>query len=66
MIDKIINDHLQRIVKYRNELEDIAKKEKSEFINNHLLIAATERLFQLSIESCINIGSRILVQEQFK
>lgn len=65
MIDEIVNDHLQRIVKYRKELEAIAGKEQSEFINNRLLIAATERLFQLAIESCINIGTKILSLEQF-
>jgi uncharacterized protein YutE (UPF0331/DUF86 family) len=65
MIDEIVNDHLQRIVKYRNELEAIAVKEQSEFINDRLLIAATERLFQLAIESCINVAAKILSLEQF-
>ena len=65
MIDEIVNDHLQRIIKYRNELEAIAGKEQSEFINDRLLIAATERLFQLAIESCINIANKILSLEQF-
>ena len=65
MIDEVVNDHLQRIVKYRNELEAISEKKESEFINNRLLIAASERLFQLAIESCINIAAKILSIEQF-
>jgi uncharacterized protein YutE (UPF0331/DUF86 family) len=65
MIDEIVNDHLQRIIKYRNELKELARKKESELINNHLLVAATERLFQLAIESCINVASRILSQAQF-
>ena len=65
MIDEIVNDHLQRIIKYRNELAGIALKEQNEFINDRLLIAASERLFQLAIESCINIAKKILSLEQF-
>jgi len=66
MIDEIVNEHLQRIVRYRNELEIISGKTKSEFIQDHLLVAATERLFQLAIESCINLANRILSLEQMK
>jgi uncharacterized protein YutE (UPF0331/DUF86 family) len=65
MIDEIVNDHLQRIIKYRNELAGIAGKKQNEFINDRLLIAASERLFQLAIESCINIANKILSLEQF-
>jgi len=65
MIDEIVNDHLQRIIKYRNELAGIARKKQNEFINDRLLIAASERLFQLAIESCINIANKILSLEQF-
>ena len=65
MIDDIVNDHLQRIVKYRKELEGIAAKKQNDFINDPILIMAAERLFHLAIESCINIANKILSLEQF-
>ena len=64
-MDRRITEHLQRLVQYLNELEDISKTPKSEFINSRLLTAATERYFQLAIETCINIGNRIISIEQF-
>ena len=64
-MDRRITEHLQRLVQYLNELEDINKTPKSEFIKSRLLTAATERYFQLAIETCINIGNRIISIEQF-
>jgi uncharacterized protein YutE (UPF0331/DUF86 family) len=65
MIDENVNDHLQRLIRYKNELTGISRKSRDEFLNDHLLIAATERLFQLAIESCINVANKILSIEQF-
>ena len=65
MIDESVNDHLQRLIRYKNELTGISRKSRDEFLNDHLLIAATERLFQLAIESCINVANKILSIEQF-
>ena len=65
MIDESVNDHLQRLNRYKNELTGISRKSRDEFLNDHLLIAATERLFQLAIESCINVANKILSIEQF-
>ena len=64
-MDRRVTEHLQRLVQYMNELEDISKTPKSEFIESTLLTAATERYFQLAIETCINIGNRIISIEQF-
>ncbi len=64
-MDRRVTEHLQRLVQYLNELEDISKTPKSEFIESTLLTAATERYFQLAIETCINIGNRIISIEQF-
>jgi uncharacterized protein YutE (UPF0331/DUF86 family) len=64
-MDRRVTEHLQRLVQYLIELEDIGKTPVSQFTRNNLLIAATERYLQLSIESCINIGNRIISIEQF-
>ena len=44
-------------VKY---LEEISKADHDKFINDFLLKGSAERYLQLAIESCINIGNRIL------
>lgn len=64
-MDKKIEDHLIRLNKYYLELKKLQNQDKAEFINNSILTNASERLFQLAIESCINIGNRILSIEQF-
>jgi uncharacterized protein YutE (UPF0331/DUF86 family) len=64
-MDRRVTEHLQRLVQYLNELEDIGKTPKNQFSENNLLIAASERYLQLAIESCINIGNRIISLEQF-
>jgi len=66
MIDERINDHLQRLNNYLIELREIEKKGKEDFINSRITIAATERIFQLAIESCLNIANRIISVEQFR
>ena len=65
MLDSRIKDHLQRLVKYLNALKDIKKHSKEEFLENGILEASSERYLQLSIESCLNIGNRIISLEQF-
>jgi uncharacterized protein YutE (UPF0331/DUF86 family) len=64
-MDRRVTEHLQRLVQYLIELDEISKTPKSQFSKNNLLIAATERYLQLAIESCINIGNRIISIEQF-
>ncbi len=64
-MDKKIEDHLIRLNKYYLELKKLQNQDKAEFISNFILTNATERLLQLAIESCINIGNRILSLEQF-
>lgn len=64
-MDKRVTEHLQRLTQYLYELEDINNTPKNKFIESTLLTAATERYFQLAIETCINIGNRIISIEQF-
>lgn len=66
MIDERVNDHLQRLNRYLIELGELSKIIEEEFVKDNIKVAATERLFQLSIESCLNIANRILALEQFK
>lgn len=65
MTDEKLKDHIQRLNNYYLELKKISGYGKEEFLNNYLVINATERLFQVAIESCINIGNRIISLEQF-
>ena len=65
MIDERINDFLQKLNLYVIRLREIQKRESEDFKNDSMVIAATERIFQLAIESCINISNRILSLEQF-
>lgn len=65
MIDERINDNLQRLNKYLVALISLKEKTLEEFINDDISVAACERYFQLAIESCLNIGNRILSIEQF-
>jgi uncharacterized protein YutE (UPF0331/DUF86 family) len=65
MIDDKINDHLQRLNGYIIRLKELKQKSKEEFLSDDILISAAERLFQLSIESCLNIGNRLLSLQQF-
>lgn len=64
-MDKRVTEHLQRLLQYINELEDISRTPENGFVESSILVAATERNFQLAIETCINIGNRILSIEQF-
>ncbi|MCX7904124.1 MAG: DUF86 domain-containing protein [Caloramator sp.] len=52
--------------RYVELLKDIAKKEKDEYLKDEILRGAAERYLQLAIETCINIGARIVSLEQFK
>jgi uncharacterized protein YutE (UPF0331/DUF86 family) len=64
MSDERITTHLQYLKKNLYALEEIQKLNKTDFINDDIKVYACERLFQKSIESCINISNRILSLEQ--
>jgi len=65
MLDSRIKDHLQRLVGYLNALKDIRKHSEKEFFDNDIFKASSERYLQLSIETCLNIGNRIISLDQF-
>jgi uncharacterized protein YutE (UPF0331/DUF86 family) len=63
MIDERITEHLKLLCKYLGYLQTLAQKPKTELLNDMALRGASERYLQLAIESCINIGGRILAQQ---
>ncbi len=65
-MDSQIQDHLERLVKFTNALKEIRRTSKKEFLENHILQSASERYLQMAIESCLNIGNRIIASEQFQ
>ena len=65
-MDERIKDHLQYLNKYYLQLTDMRKLERQAFSQDAVLHGAAERFLQLAIESCLNIGNRIIALYQFK
>ena len=65
MKDERIEEHLQRLNGYLIRLKKYAGLDVTAFVNDDTIIAATERNLQLAIETCLNIGNRIISLEQF-
>jgi len=59
-MDEKILQQCQLLNRYVKYLEEISKADHDKFINDFLLKGSAERYLQLAIESCINIGNRIL------
>jgi uncharacterized protein YutE (UPF0331/DUF86 family) len=55
---------LKSLTNYTGILKETSEKNESEYLNDTILQGAAERYHQLSIESCINIGNRILVSDK--
>lgn len=66
MMDDRIKEHLKRLNKYYLSLLDIRKKEKDIFLQDDLYQAASARYLHIAIESCLNIGNRLISLYQFK
>jgi uncharacterized protein YutE (UPF0331/DUF86 family) len=66
MMDDRIKEHLKRLNKYYLTLLEIQKLEKETFIKEDLYRASSERYLQIAIESCLNIGNRLISLYQFK
>jgi uncharacterized protein YutE (UPF0331/DUF86 family) len=65
-MDDRIKEHLQQLNKYYLHLTEMGKLEREVFVQDVVLQGATERFLQLAIESCLNIGNRILSLYQFQ
>jgi uncharacterized protein YutE (UPF0331/DUF86 family) len=64
-VDERIKEHLKLLNKYYLLLKDVHKKQYKDFENDAILQGSSERFLQLSIESCLNIGNRLISLEQF-
>lgn len=65
-MDERIKEHLQRLNKYYLLLKDAQKVTWKDFDENAVYYGSTERFLQLAIESCLNIGNRLISIHQFE
>jgi len=65
-MDDRIKEHLKRLNKYYLRLSDTRKLGKEIFIQEDLYQASSERYLQIAIESCLNIGNRLISLYQFR
>jgi uncharacterized protein YutE (UPF0331/DUF86 family) len=65
-MDERIKEHLKILKRYYLLLLDAQKYEKTHFLDNPIICASTERFLHLAIESCLNIGNRMLSLYQFQ
>jgi uncharacterized protein YutE (UPF0331/DUF86 family) len=64
-VDERIKEHLKHLNKYYLLLVDIKEKNYTDFEKDAILQGSSERFLQLAIESCLNIGNRLISLEQF-
>jgi uncharacterized protein YutE (UPF0331/DUF86 family) len=64
-MDQKLVSHLRMLNQYLDVLYGIKERTKEEYLNDNILRGAAERYLQLAIETCINLGNRILSLEQF-
>ena len=64
-MDERIKEHLKYLNKYYLLLQESRKVPYDEFIDSPIHLGSTERFFHLAIESCLNIGNRLIALYQF-
>jgi len=65
-MDERILEHLKLLNQYLLYLQTLAEADQDTFRNDFKIRGSAERYLQLAIESCINVGNRILSIIQFK
>lgn len=65
-MDERIKEHLMRLNRYYLQLADLGKASLEEFQSDSMRRAASERTLHLAIETCINIGNRLISLIQFE
>jgi uncharacterized protein YutE (UPF0331/DUF86 family) len=65
IMDERIKEHLKYLNKYHLLLLEAKKVPYDDFIDNPIHFGSTERFFHLAIESCLNIGNRLIALYQF-
>ena len=64
-MDERLKEYLKYLNKYYLLLLESRKIPYDEFITNPFYYGSTERFFHLAIESCLNIGNRLIALYQF-
>lgn len=64
-MDEKLLAQLKLLQQYLDTLYKVRKHTREEYLKDEILQGAAERYLQLAIETCINIGNRILSLEQF-
>lgn len=65
-MDERIKEHLKRLNQYYLQLINVRKVPHDDFIKDDIHYAAAERWLQIAIESCLNIGNRLISLYQFE
>jgi uncharacterized protein YutE (UPF0331/DUF86 family) len=65
-MDERILEHLKLLNQYLLYLRTLAEADENAFRNDFRIRGSGERYLQLAIESCINVGNRVLSLSQFK
>ena len=65
-MDERIKEYLKHLNKYYLLLLDAQKVPHDVFINDPIYQGSSERFLQLAIESCLNIGNRLISLYQFQ
>jgi len=65
-MDERIKEHLKQLNKYRLLLLEAQKIPHDIFISDPIYQGSSERFLQLAIESCLNIGNRLISLYQFQ
>jgi len=65
-MDERIKEHLKRLNQYYLQLLELRQTSRDEFLADGVQRAAAERTLQIAIESCLNIGNRLISLLQFE
>jgi uncharacterized protein YutE (UPF0331/DUF86 family) len=65
-VDERVKDHLKHLNKYYLLLLKARETRRDTFLKDQLLQGSSERFLQLAIESCLNVGNRLISLYQFE
>ena len=65
-MDERVKEHLKYLNRYYLLLVKVKSTSREEFLKDPVLQGGTERFLQLAIESCLNVGNRLLSLSQFE
>jgi len=65
-MDEKLMAQIRLLNQYTDILTSIGRRTEEEYLEDEILRGAAERYLQLAIETCLNIGGRIISLEQFE